>query len=244
MKHSPFVAQIKGDADRPGKVVVTAHVRLWSGKAIDNPGGWHWVNSSRIDPRGTLSVQLSTGGSASATYTPDSERAAIKGVAFWLRNAGGSWSLAGSGVESSGSTWSVARLAGTEAAGWNGPSTAVSVDVALASGAEFVDPTSWTWSAAFDAPPPTPTPTPRPATPTAPPTPVPPTPTPAPRPPPPAPVTTPTPAPPGCHPLSDEGTCYEPGEYCRDSDHGASGIAGDGEAITCEDNDGWRWEPS
>jgi len=48
----------------------------------------------------------------------------------------------------------------------------------------------------------------------------------------------------GCYPLSDEGTCYEPGEYCRDADHGTSGIAGDGEAITCEDNDGWRWEPS
>jgi hypothetical protein len=44
--------------------------------------------------------------------------------------------------------------------------------------------------------------------------------------------------------LSDEGTCYEPGEYCRDSDHGASGVAGDGESITCEDNDGWRWEPT
>jgi len=48
----------------------------------------------------------------------------------------------------------------------------------------------------------------------------------------------------GCHPLSDEGTCYEPGEYCRDDDHGISGIAGDGKVITCEDNDGWRWEPS
>jgi hypothetical protein len=47
-----------------------------------------------------------------------------------------------------------------------------------------------------------------------------------------------------CTPLSDEGTCYEPGEYCRDSDHGASGVAGDGESITCEDNDGWRWEPT
>jgi hypothetical protein len=51
-------------------------------------------------------------------------------------------------------------------------------------------------------------------------------------------------APTGCYPLSNEGTCYEPGEYCRNSDHGASGVAGDGEAITCEDNDGWRWEPS
>jgi len=47
-----------------------------------------------------------------------------------------------------------------------------------------------------------------------------------------------------CHPLSDEGTCYEPGEYCRDDDHGMSGVAGDGESIVCEDNDGWRWEPA
>ena len=51
-------------------------------------------------------------------------------------------------------------------------------------------------------------------------------------------------APTGCYPLSDEGTCYEPGEYCRDDDHGMSGVAGDGEAIICEDNDGWRWEPA
>jgi hypothetical protein len=47
-----------------------------------------------------------------------------------------------------------------------------------------------------------------------------------------------------CYPLSDEGTCYEPGEYCRDDDHGTSGVAGDGESIVCEDNDGWRWEPA
>ncbi len=48
----------------------------------------------------------------------------------------------------------------------------------------------------------------------------------------------------GCYPVSDSGTCYEPGEFCRETDHGASGVAGDGEAITCEDNNGWRWEPS
>jgi hypothetical protein len=69
-----------------------------------------------------------------------------------------------------------------------------------------------------------------------------------------APVTSPAPppaaqpseasAPPGCYPISDEGTCYEPGEYCRDDDHGMTGVAGDGETIICEDNDGWRWEPS
>jgi hypothetical protein len=46
-----------------------------------------------------------------------------------------------------------------------------------------------------------------------------------------------------CSPLTDSGKCYEPGEYCRDSDHGDTGVAGDGESISCEDNDGWRWEP-
>jgi hypothetical protein len=53
----------------------------------------------------------------------------------------------------------------------------------------------------------------------------------------------PSPTAASCYPISDEGTCYEPGEYCRDSDHGASGVAGNGERIVCEDNDGWRWEP-
>jgi hypothetical protein len=66
--------------------------------------------------------------------------------------------------------------------------------------------------------------------------------------PPPAPPTTAPAAAPstpsGCHPLTDGGNCYEPGEYCRDSDHGASGVAGDGKSIICEDNDGWRWEPA
>jgi hypothetical protein len=58
-------------------------------------------------------------------------------------------------------------------------------------------------------------------------------------------ATPPAPATPaGCHPLTNAGSCYEPGEFCRDSDHGVSGVAGDGEAITCADNDGWRWEPS
>lgn len=57
------------------------------------------------------------------------------------------------------------------------------------------------------------------------------------------PTTTPTPTPTACSPLTDSGTCYEPGEYCRASDHGTSGVAGDGEAILCEYNNGWRWEP-
>lgn len=49
---------------------------------------------------------------------------------------------------------------------------------------------------------------------------------------------------PACFPLTSGGSCYEPGEYCRKADHGASGVAGDGKAIKCEDNDGWRWEAS
>jgi hypothetical protein len=46
-----------------------------------------------------------------------------------------------------------------------------------------------------------------------------------------------------CYPTASTGNCYEPGEYCSDADHGMSGVAGDGKSITCEDNDGWRWEP-
>ena len=66
-------------------------------------------------------------------------------------------------------------------------------------------------------------------------------------PPPPTTVPPPTTSPPpaaSCSPLTNGGNCYEPGEYCRASDHGASGTAGDGEPITCEDNNGWRWEPT
>jgi|SRR5450755_1222947 hypothetical protein len=65
---------------------------------------------------------------------------------------------------------------------------------------------------------------------------------PAPPPPPPAPSPPATAA--SCYPLSNEGTCYEPGEFCRESDHGMTGMAGDGEKIICTDNNGWRWEPA
>jgi cytoskeletal protein RodZ len=59
-----------------------------------------------------------------------------------------------------------------------------------------------------------------------------------------APTPTTTPSTASCYPLTNGGNCYEPGEYCRTSDYGVSGVAGDGEAITCEDNNGWRWEPN
>jgi cardiolipin synthase A/B len=52
-----------------------------------------------------------------------------------------------------------------------------------------------------------------------------------------------SPAAAGCTPIDDEGGCYEPGEYCRDDDHGTTGRAGNGQTITCEDENGtWYWE--
>ena len=59
----------------------------------------------------------------------------------------------------------------------------------------------------------------------------------------PPPAPNPKPKPTACYPTTSSGHCYEPGEYCSHADHGMGGIAGDGEAIVCEDNDGWRWEP-
>ena len=48
----------------------------------------------------------------------------------------------------------------------------------------------------------------------------------------------------GCYPTTSKGHCYEPGEFCRSSDHGSSGVSGGGEKIVCANNDGWRWEPT
>ena len=68
--------------------------------------------------------------------------------------------------------------------------------------------------------------------------------------PPPPPPSAPTPpapsspAPSGCYPKASTGNCYEPGEFCPHADAGMRGVAGDGEAIICEDNNGLRWEPA
>jgi large repetitive protein len=53
----------------------------------------------------------------------------------------------------------------------------------------------------------------------------------------------PPPAPAMCHPTTSSGNCYKAGEFCPAADHGHTGVAGNGEAIVCEDNNGWRWEP-
>jgi len=45
-----------------------------------------------------------------------------------------------------------------------------------------------------------------------------------------------------CYPLTNGGNCYKPGEYCRTADRGTSGIDANGDAIKCEDVNGWRWE--
>lgn len=67
---------------------------------------------------------------------------------------------------------------------------------------------------------------------------------PPPPPPPPAPTISPSAAAPsGCYPKTSSGHCYEPGEFCPHADAGMSGVAGDGEAIICENNNGLRWEP-
>ncbi|MFD7730429.1 hypothetical protein ACFV6F_08595 [Kitasatospora phosalacinea] len=62
---------------------------------------------------------------------------------------------------------------------------------------------------------------------------------------PPAPKPTPTPThtqpAAGCHPLSNAGNCYKAGQFCRDSDHGASGTDASGRVIVCVDKNGWRW---
>lgn len=51
------------------------------------------------------------------------------------------------------------------------------------------------------------------------------------------------PPPVGCTPHTSGGNCYKAGEFCPAADHGISGIAGNGAAITCRDNGGtWRWE--
>jgi hypothetical protein len=105
---------------------------------------------------------------------------------------------------------------------------------------------------ALSAPTPTATPS---ATPTTAPTPAPPASAPASTPvaaapaPPPAPPATAAPAQPpaataSCYPLSNSGTCYRPGEFCRNSDHGKTGRTADGQAIICRNNNGWRWEPA
>jgi hypothetical protein len=47
-----------------------------------------------------------------------------------------------------------------------------------------------------------------------------------------------------CRGQASSGNCYEPGEFCPHADAGMTGLAGDGKQITCENNNGLRWEPT
>lgn len=48
----------------------------------------------------------------------------------------------------------------------------------------------------------------------------------------------------GCHPKTPSGNCYEPGQFCPTADAGMSGVAGNGETITCVLESGrYHWHP-
>jgi len=44
-----------------------------------------------------------------------------------------------------------------------------------------------------------------------------------------------------CHPLSGKGSCFEAGASCPAADQGVTGLSGEGETITCEQDKGLRW---
>ncbi|WP_374207801.1 hypothetical protein [Streptomyces sp. XM4193] len=48
-----------------------------------------------------------------------------------------------------------------------------------------------------------------------------------------------------CSLVSNAGNCYSPGQFCRNSDRGASTTTSSGARITCRQNgDSWRWTRS
>ena len=57
-----------------------------------------------------------------------------------------------------------------------------------------------------------------------------------------APPTVATGPPASCY-IDPEGNCYRAGEYCPNAKHGQT-VQGESGPITCEDNNGWRWENS
>ena len=242
---APFAAELEwwtwNDA---GQMVVTSHVQMQVGaNAVKDPGGWTTVDGQSVNPGGSFEAMANSDGSLGARYTPARGATRIAAVQFWLRT-GGQWNQVAQ-VSQPGATGSfeAVSIPGTNSDGWKSNDTAMSVHVVWPGGRQWVDPVPWAWrdhfvaaaapnsaqatvpTAAPAAPPPaTAAPiaaaTPLPAAPTQPPAP-----------------------PAGCYPLTNSGGCYEPGEFCRTSDHGRTGLAGDGRAIICENNDGWRWEP-
>jgi hypothetical protein len=230
IRSQPFTAPVQWwQGDNSGYEVVTAHVKLHSGKMLTNPGGWHWVDGHHSSPEGTISVKLNADATAQASYAPALHGSVIQRVDFWLRSAHDRWTRTGPAMRQADGTYSVSRLAGTETADWNGPDAAVAVHVVWPNGAEFEDPTQWTPSSGFVPAPPTPTPTPPPPPrATAPP--------PAPVAPPPAPVA-PAPAP-----------AAPNGPYSDATAAGATAVCADGSwsysqhrSGTCSHHGGVHW---
>ena len=49
----------------------------------------------------------------------------------------------------------------------------------------------------------------------------------------------------GCHPVTSGGNCYKAGQFCPTAYHGASGIASNGQSITCRPSGTrWKWQAS
>jgi hypothetical protein len=246
---APFTAELDWWTwENAGQMVVTSHVQMQAGgDPVKDPGGWTTIDGQGVNPGGHLETLANSDGSLGARYTPDHGVTHIAAVQFWLR-VSGQWSqVAQVSQPSAAGSFEVMSISGTRSDGWKSDDVAaMSVHVVWAGGQQWVDPAPWAWRDHFTAataPPSTPTATPT-AAPATPPPPSAPPPTA-----PPATVAPPTappaqaPAPPaGCYPLTNSGGCYEPGEFCRTSDHGRTGLAGDGEAIVCVNNDGWRWE--
>ncbi len=153
----PFQAPIRWwEDDNGGFEAVTAHVLLRSGRAVQDPGGWHWLNGLHADPQGTAEVLLNPDGSAGATYRPRFHASLISKVKFWLRSLDGHWTMAAGVAVPSGGSYSVGRLDGSQTLGWNRADAALSVHVVWPNGSEFADPVPWVWSEHF-RPAPTPT---------------------------------------------------------------------------------------
>ncbi len=238
---APFTAELEWWTwDDAGQMVVTSHVDMQAGgNVVKDPGGWTTVDGQSVNPGGHLETMANADGSLGARYTPDRAATRIAAVQFWLR-VDGQWNQVAQ-VSQAGTTGSfeVLSIPGTDSNFWKSNDTAMSVHIVWPGGRQWVDPVPWAWRDHFIV-------AQRPATPTATTAPAPP-PTAAPpaaAPPTPAPPAQPPAAPAGCYPLSNSGTCYQPGEFCRSTDHGRTGRTASGEAIVCAYNNGWRWEPA
>jgi hypothetical protein len=135
---APFEASVKWwEGDTRGYFVVTAHVKLKSGKEVKDPGGWHWVRGANGNPAGSLRLFKNADGSTSSVYRPDRYTDVISAVEFWMRARDGSWSLAAAGLDGEeGAEWLTPQISAVQP-------FAVSVHVVWPNGSLWVDPTPY-----------------------------------------------------------------------------------------------------